>query len=124
GFKMRFEGKRAAADGRDRMAIAVEGEGKRFTATPILYFSEFNQGVMRHPHVERYWSHDVYISPIELRPGDDGSAVTLAKRQSGRAGGLALTFEDFEREGVMGDPNGFTLKARVRVGDGPKAAVV
>jgi len=124
GFKMRFEGKRPNKDGRDRMAIAVEGEGKKYEATPILYFSDFNQAVMRNPHVERYWSHDVYISPIELKTADDAPGTTLGKGQSGKAGGLALTFQDFERDGVMGDPNGFTLKARVVVGEGAKATVV
>src|SRR5262249_53150617 len=75
-----------------------------------------NQGVMRNPHVERYWSHDVYISPIELKTPDQDAGPMLAKGESGTVAGQAVTFEDFEREGVMGDPNGFTVRARVRVG--------
>ncbi len=127
-FKMTYQGKREATDHRDRMAIAVEGEGKKFEAMPILYFSQFNQGVMRNPHVERYWSHDVYISPIELKTGADAAGATagatLGKGQSGTSGGVPVTFQDFEREGVMGDPNGFTIKARVLVGTGSSAVVV
>jgi cytochrome c biogenesis factor len=91
----------------------------------VLYFSEFNQGVMRNPHVQRYWTHDVYISPIELKTGADAAPqLALAKGQSGSLGNRALRFEDFERQGTMGDPNGFTLVARVAVGEGADAQVV
>ena len=99
--------------------------GHKFTALPVLYFSEFNQSVMRNPHVERYITHDVYISPIELKTeGDAGASTTLAKGQNGEAGGVALHFLDFERVGTMGDPNGFTIKAKVAIGDGKDAQVV
>ena len=130
GFKLRYDGVLPQPDGKNRLAIAVTGEGRSFEARPVLYFSEFNQGVMRNPHVERYWSHDVYISPIELRtpgeggPGGDSDGPTLAKGESGTASGMPVTFEDFEREGTMGDPNGFTVRARVRVGSGASAVVV
>ena len=43
----------------------------------MLYFSDFNQSVMRNPHVERFWSHDVYISPIELKTADDALPSVL-----------------------------------------------
>ncbi|MEP7028647.1 MAG: cytochrome c biogenesis protein CcsA [Candidatus Eisenbacteria bacterium] len=124
GFSMRYDGVLPQPDGKDKLAIAVTGEGRSFEAQPVLYFSEFNQGVMRNPHVERFWSHDVYISPIELKTPEEGGSTTLAKGESGSASGMPLTFEDFEREGVMGDPNGFTIRARVRVGSGASAAVV
>jgi cytochrome c-type biogenesis protein CcmF len=124
GFKMRYEGKVPQPDKKDRVAVLVEGEGRSFKALPVIYFSEFNQSVMRNPHVERFWSHDVYISPIELKTAADQSGATLAKGESGVAAGVPLAFEDFERVGTMGDAKGFTIKARVKVGSGPDAAVV
>ncbi len=124
GFKLRYDGKRPQPDGKDKVAIRVEGEGRSFEARPVLYFSEFNQGVMRNPHVERFLTHDVYISPIELKEGgESGDQVVLAKGQSGKAGDLLLTFQEFEREGVMGDPNGFKLRARVALGEGGGATI-
>jgi cytochrome c-type biogenesis protein CcmF len=125
GFRMRYDGKLPQPDKKDRVAILVEGEGRSFQARPVLYFSEFNQSVMRNPHVERFWSHDVYISPIELKTEADQAGATLAKGQSGTASGVALAFEDFERAGAMGDvQKGFTIKARVKVGSGATASVV
>ena len=118
GFKMRYDGTIPRPDGKNQMAIAVDGEGRKFEARPVLYFSDFNQGVMRNPHVERFWSHDVYISPIELKTAADQQGVVLAKGQSGTSGGLPVTFEDFEREGTMGDlQKGFAIRARVKVGN-------
>jgi cytochrome c-type biogenesis protein CcmF len=124
GFKMRYDGGIPQPDKKDRLAIFVQGEGREFEAKPVLYFSEFNQGVMRNPHVERFWSHDVYISPIELKTAADQAGVTLAKGEAGTASGVPVAFEDFEREGTMGDAKGFTIRARVKVGDGAAATVV
>lgn len=125
GFKLRYDGPKPQKDGKDQQAIQVEGEGRKFEARPVLYFSEFNQSVMRNPHVERFVTHDVYISPIELQKGGQaGHEVTLAKGQSGKAGNLLLTFQEFEREGQMGDPNGFKVRARVKVGEGKDAPIL
>jgi cytochrome c-type biogenesis protein CcmF len=125
GLKLRYDGVRPQKDGKDQVSIAVEGEGRRYEARPVMYFSEFNQSAMRNPHVERFWNHDVYISPIEMKTAADAlPSVLLAKGQSGAAGGVALTFRDFEREGQMGDPKGFTIRAVVAVGDGPDAPLV
>jgi len=125
GFKLRYDGTVARPDGKNQLAIAVDGEGRKFDARPVLYFSEFNQGVMRNPHVERFWSHDVYISPIELKTEADAAGIVLAKGESGTASGLPVTFEDFEREGTMGDvQQGFAIRARVKVGEGANATIV
>ena len=125
GLKLRYDGPRAMKDGKDQLAIAVEGEGRRYEARPVMYYSEFNQSTMRNPHVERFWNHDVYISPIEMKGADQAlPSVVLAKGQAGEAGGVALSFKDFEREGQMGDPNGFAIMALVAVGSGPDAPVV
>jgi cytochrome c-type biogenesis protein CcmF len=125
GLTLRYDGVRPAKDGKDQLAIAVEGEGRKYEARPVMYFSEFNQATMRNPHVERFWNHDVYISPIEMKSADDAlPSVALTRGQSGEAGGVTLTFREFEREGQMGDPNGFKVVAVVAVGDGPGAPVV
>jgi hypothetical protein len=125
GLTLRYDGVRAQPDGKDQLAIHVEGEGRRYEARPVLYYSEFNQSTMRNPHVERFWNHDVYIAPIEMKSADDAlPTVPLAKGQAGEAGGVALRFQDFEREGQMGDPNGFVLRAVVAVGPGPDAPLV
>jgi cytochrome c-type biogenesis protein CcmF len=125
GYQLRYDGKRPQPDGKDRVAVLVTKDGRSFEAEPVIYYSAFNQGMMRNPHVERGVTQDLYIAPIELQAGADAlPSVVLGKGQAGEAGGLALQFEEFEREGVMGDPNGFTIRARVKVGEGAAAAIV
>ena len=125
GMKLRYDGVRKQPNGKDQHSVFVEGGGRHYEARPILWFSEFNQATMRNPHVERFWNHDVYLAPIELKSGEAAlPSVTLAHGQSGEAGGLGLTFRTFERRGTMGDPKGFSILAVVAVGDGPDAPVV
>jgi cytochrome c-type biogenesis protein CcmF len=125
GYTLRYDGKRPQADGKDRVAVRVEKDGRAFEAQPVIYFSAFNQGMMRNPHVERGVTQDLYIAPIELQSGEQTMpSVLLAKGEAGEAGGLALAFQDFEREGQMGDPTGFRIRARVVVGQGADAIVV
>ena len=48
-----------------------------------------------------------------------------AKGESGTASGVPVVFEDFEREGTMGDvQQGFAIRARVKVGEGANATIV
>jgi cytochrome c-type biogenesis protein CcmF len=125
GYDLRYDGKRPQPDGKDRVAVRVEKDGRAFEAQPVIYYSAFNQGMMRNPHVERGATQDLYIAPIELKSGEETlPSVRLTKGQSGEAGGTALAFQDFEREGQMGDPNGFRIRARVQVGTGAAATIV
>ncbi len=125
GMKLRYEGVRPQPDGKDQHAVIVERGGRRYEARPVMWFSEFNQSTMRNPHVERGWTNDIYLAPIELKSAEGGlPAVTLKKGESGEAGGVRLTFREFQRQGEMGDPNGFSIIALVAVGDGPDAPIV
>jgi hypothetical protein len=125
GYDLRYDGKRPQPDGKDRVAVLVSKNGRAFEAQPVIYYSAFNQGMMRNPHVERGWTQDLYIAPIELQTGEQAlPAVKLAKGESGTAGGLALAFQDFEIDGKMGDPNGFKIRGRIQVGTGAEATIV
>ncbi len=101
GYWMTFEGMDKDAEGKDHAVIAVTTVDKRtrFAARPSMYWSEFNQGYMKKPHIERYLSHDVYISPLDL-VGDDptANATWFRKGETRQIGQVKYTFEDFDRE--------------------------
>ncbi len=104
GYWMTFKGMDKAADGKDHAVIAVTTQDQRtkFSARPSMYWSEFNQGYMKKPHIERYFSHDVYISPLDLVGNDPASNATwFRKGETRQLGQVKYTFEDFDRE--MGD---------------------
>jgi len=108
GMMMTFDHIQKSGDGKDHAVIAVNsptGAFGAFQATPALYWSDFNQGYMKKPHIEHYLTHDVYISPLDMsgdRPADN--ALWLGKGESRTVGKVTYTFEDFEISG-MGTPD-------------------
>ena len=115
GYRMRFDGVKRESDGRDRMLIAVASPQRSFEAAPALYWSEYNQGYMKKPHIERFLTHDLYISPLEMA-GDDpaAGAVWLAKGETKQIGEARYTFVDFDRQ--MGDVVRVAARLRVEMG--------
>ena len=113
GYKLTYQGVKKEEDGRDRVMIAVATPEGRFEAVPALYWSEFNQGYMKKPHIQRYLTHDVYISPLEIVGADDPNTrgVWLAPGETREFGSTKYTFEGFDPQ--MGAV--VRLAARLRV---------
>ncbi|MBI1799194.1 MAG: cytochrome c biogenesis protein CcsA [Candidatus Eisenbacteria bacterium] len=120
GYRLTYQGVRRERDGRDRVMIAVNAPEGRFRAMPRLYWSEFNQGYMKKPHIERFLTHDVYISPLEMvgadsRRSDAGeNAVWFEKGESKKIGQVKYTFIDFDRQ--MGDVVRIAARMRAEIG--------
>jgi len=115
GYRMTYEGIEKRGDGKDRMKIAVAGGGGAFEARPALYWSAYNQGYMKKPHIERYLAYDLYISPLET-VGDDPAenALWLAKGETRQVGQAKYTFIDFDRQ--MGPVVRVAARLRVEMG--------
>jgi cytochrome c-type biogenesis protein CcmF len=115
GYRLTFEGVRHEAGGKDRVRIAVHAEGRQFEALPAMYWSEFNQGYMKKPHIERRLTHDIYISPLEM-VGDDpaADALWLSKGETRQVGQAKYTFVDFDRQ--MGNLVRVAARLRVEIG--------
>jgi cytochrome c-type biogenesis protein CcmF len=117
GYQFTYQGVRSEKDGKDRVMIAVARPGERFEATPALYWSEYNQGYMKKPHIERYLSHDLYISPLEMvgaEDGPDAGAVWFAKGETKQIGQVRYTFVDFDRQ--MGQVVRVAARMRAEIG--------
>ena len=116
GLGLTFQGVRADPSGKDRALIAVSTPEGPYRADPALYWSEFNQAYMKKPHIQRYLSHDVYISPLEMvgggRQGVDG--VWFRKGESKKIGEVTYTFVDFDRQ--MGDVVRVAARMRAEIG--------
>ncbi len=104
GLRMRFEQLRKSGDGKGHAIIAVQSRQGNFEATPALYWSEYNQGYMKKPYIQRYLTHDLYISPLEM-VGEDPTehALWLGRGESRKVGQVTYRFTDFEISG-MGTP--------------------
>jgi cytochrome c-type biogenesis protein CcmF len=99
GYRMTFQGLQHAADGKDQAVIAVAGPDRNFTARARFFWSEYNQGWMKNPHIERFVTKDLYISPLEMVGEDPASSgVWFAPGETRQIGQVKYTFEGFVPE--------------------------
>jgi cytochrome c-type biogenesis protein CcmF len=99
GYRLTFEGMEHARDGKDHAKIAVASSQRNFSANTRFYWSEFNQGYMKTPHIERFVTHDVYISPLEMvgdDPNDNG--LWFEPGETKQVGAVKYTFNGFSTE--------------------------
>jgi len=114
GYHLTYQGVMHEKDGHDRVMIAVNAPEGRFQAAPRLYWSEFNQGYMKKPHIERFLTHDVYISPLEMVGEDQQQTGTwFAKGERKQVGQVYYTFKGFDLQN-MGTPQ-MSIAAQVEV---------
>jgi cytochrome c-type biogenesis protein CcmF len=114
GYRMTYQGIQKQSNGKDRVMIAVAAPEGNFEASPALYWSAYNQGYMKKPHIERFLTHDIYISPLEM-VGDDPNqgAVWFAKGETKQVGQVKYTFVNFDIQN-MGTPQ-MSIAAQMRV---------
>jgi cytochrome c-type biogenesis protein CcmF len=96
GYRLTFQGLQHEADGKDQAVIAVAGPDRNFTARARFFWSDYNQGWMKNPHIERFLSKDVYISPLEMVGQDaDAGGIWFSPGEKKQIGQVTYTFEDF-----------------------------
>jgi cytochrome c-type biogenesis protein CcmF len=98
GYDLVFQGMQIDKDGKDHAIIAVNAPERKFTANAKFYWSEYNQGYMKKPHIERFWTHDIYISPLEMVGGRDEGGTWFEPGETKQTGNLKITFQGFVPE--------------------------
>jgi cytochrome c-type biogenesis protein CcmF len=68
---------------------------RTFTANAKFYWSEYNQGYMKKPHIERFLTHDIYISPLEMVGSDGAGGTWFGVGETKQVGNVKYTFESF-----------------------------
>ena len=122
GYRLRFEGMKQDREGKDHAMIAVNAPERRFQALPYMFWSEFNQGYMKKPHIERFVTHDIYISPLDMAGADPSArGVWFEKGETKQIGQAKYTFVDFDRQ--MGSEL-VRVAARMRVEIGGRTVPV
>ncbi len=110
GYDMMFKGMERGHDGKDHAIIAVLSPERNFTANAKFYWSEYNQGYMKKPHIERFLTHDVYISPLEMVGGAEAGGTWFEPGETKQVGNVKFTFEGFLPEP---GPDGMKLTANM-----------
>ncbi len=80
--------------------VQVEHDGKRFAVAPVMYYSSYNDGLMRNPDIINLVTKDFYLAPMSLEQANDGTAglqkIEMRKGSSATVGDVRITFLDFD----------------------------
>ncbi|MGE5436122.1 MAG: heme lyase CcmF/NrfE family subunit [Syntrophothermus sp.] len=98
GYEFTFTGvKQLPNENKYAFHIDITKDGKTYNAAPIMYISDFNNGLMREPDILSMISKDIYISPMGYEePGaTTGANLQLQKGTPQEIEGVKLTFNDF-----------------------------
>jgi len=112
GYKLTYLGNHRIEGEKFAFDVKVERDGKGFTLTPVMFYSEYNKGIMRNPDIAMRATYDFYIEPQSLeqpQQSDPGTQLVLKKGETKEVAGYRVTFVDFQvdRSAMMaGDPMG------------------
>lgn len=90
--------KRVLKPSEETSIYQIEGthtSGDAFTANLVFAYSDYNGGVMRHPHIERLLYQDLYFSPVNLTEYPVGVRRTMKKGESFQQDNLGVEFLGF-----------------------------
>jgi len=81
--------------------INVKKGSKNYTVSPIMYISDFNNGLMREPAILNLWTKDFYVSPVGYDEGNNtksslGEVIDLEKGNSADFNGAKISFDKFD----------------------------
>jgi cytochrome c-type biogenesis protein CcmF len=81
--------------------INLKKGDRNYTISPVMYISEFNNGLMREPAILNLWTKDFYISPVGYDEGNSDShnhdqVIDLEKGASSEINGAKISFDRFD----------------------------
>ncbi|HMS66475.1 MAG TPA: cytochrome c-type biogenesis CcmF C-terminal domain-containing protein, partial [Ignavibacteria bacterium] len=102
GYQMTYKGATPFADDKDKyhFNVVVEKDGKGFLLQPVMFYSEYSQGIMKNPDIANLGVKDVYLSPMSLESPKafaDEDVVAFKKGEEKEVKGLKVKFIDFDR---------------------------
>ena len=117
GYQFTFKGVADPNAVKPQMQIEVSDGKQSYIAAPKLYFSQYNQSVLREPDIKIFPIRDLYVSPVDLKtppPESSGLTLELKKGESKQLGGYEITFDRFET-GQHGTAGGMSVGAVLKV---------
>ncbi len=113
GYTVTYNGKNIVEGNKTAFTVTVQKEGSTAILLPMMFPME-NEGVMRTPDIQSFFTHDVYISPsgIEEQTMDSSSNITLHKGESAKIGSAMVKFSAFD----MGGHNAERTDGETKVG--------
>src|SRR3990172_5568593 len=119
GYKMTYVGYAPIDNEKYAFRVDLEKDGRQHSVAPVMYYSEFTKGIMRHPDLMNLLSKDIYVAPLSLEEptGAKEESVEIQKGQATAIGDLNVEFVDFTNVDRMAMVEGrdFTISAELSV---------
>lgn len=80
--------------------VIVQKDDKAFLLQPIMYYSEYSEGIMKNPDIANLMTKDLYLSPMgidEPSPYTPDELYSFKKGEEKDINGMKVKFIDFDR---------------------------
>jgi len=101
GYQLTFTGYQPIENGtKYAFNVDIKKGNKIYAVSPVMYISDFNNGLMREPAILTTFTKDIYVSPLGYDEGEshnhDGSVFQLQKGGTTEFSGVKITFTEFD----------------------------
>ena len=115
GYKMVFTGYQPIENGtKYAFNVNMTKGNKTYIVSPIMYISDFNNGLMREPAILTLPTKDFYLSPLGYEEnGNDnqqGTDVSLSKGQEKEVDGIKIVYKEFVKPDIAAMQSGGNIK--------------
>ena len=102
GYKLTYKGATPIKGDEEKFHFNVvcEKDGKQFLLQPVMYYSDYSEGVMKNPDIANLVTKDLYLSPMSLEEPSNMSEKDMHSFKKGEEkdiNGLKVKFIDFDR---------------------------
>jgi cytochrome c-type biogenesis protein CcmF len=80
--------------------VVVEKDGKGFLLQPVMFYSDYSEGIMKNPDIANLGTKDVYLAPMSLespKSFGENDVAHFSKGEEKQIKGLKIKFIDFDR---------------------------
>ncbi len=99
GYQLTYKGYSPIDHEKFAFHVEVQYGGKTDTVSPIMYQSQFTQGMMRNPDIMNLVTRDFYVAPLSLEEGAGAASprtFMLKKGETATVDSITLKFVDFD----------------------------
>jgi cytochrome c-type biogenesis protein CcmF len=102
GYEMTYKGATPFKDDNSKyhFNVVVEKNGKGFLLQPVMYYSNYSEGIIKNPDIANLGIKDVYLSPMSLeipKAFSENDVTEFVKGEEKSVKDLKIKFMDFDR---------------------------
>ncbi len=124
GYTMTYVGFKEFDKEKYAFHVRVQKDGREYEVAPIMYYSSYNDGLMRNPDIANMITKDFYLAPLSLEQKDGTPNATIEKSvlkpgETKKTGDIEITFLGFDmpvmQKTAMIEGKDITIGARLLV---------